>query len=307
VANSASGFELQSEPVRKDSPWPRRAPFALAPTHDVDRVRKTYQYVTHLRTRGGWSRFSTLFRGENPYWNFERIMDLERSLDIRSTFYFLEESRRLATSRPREWALAVGKYQFRETPIADAIHRLDRLGWEVGLHGSYDSYRNPELLAREKRALEDVVGHPVVGIRQHYLNLEIPGTWELHRKAGFRYDASLGHRDRVGLETLPKFPIAPLGDDFLVLPLAIMDGALFSTCRTEAQARTRITEVYDAATRDHALVVVLWHQRFVNPEEFPREHGVYAFGLAEAVRRGAWIAPAQDVAEWWRTQGLGSS
>ncbi|HLB68576.1 MAG TPA: polysaccharide deacetylase family protein [Thermoplasmata archaeon] len=307
MANSGSGFELRSEPVGQESPWPRRAPFALAPTHDVDRVRKTYQYITHLRTRDGWRGFSTLFTGENPYWNFERIIGLERSLGIRSTFYFLEESRRLATSPPREWMLAMGKYQFSESPVTEVIRRLDRLGWEVGLHGSYDSYRNHDLLMREKRALEDVVGHPVVGIRQHYLNLEIPRTWELHRNAGFRYDSSLGHRDRVGLETLPKFPVAPLGDDFLVLPLAIMDGALFSVCRAEAQARTRIVEIYDAAAREHALVVMLWHQRFVNPEEFPREYGVYAFALAEAARRGAWIAPARDVAEWWRTRGLGSS
>src|SRR5207249_6099505 len=39
--------------LRPRSLWPGNAPFAVCLTHDVDRSRKTFQYVTHLgRTKG---------------------------------------------------------------------------------------------------------------------------------------------------------------------------------------------------------------------------------------------------------------
>jgi len=298
-------FDSGSDRDPPRSPWPSGAPFAVALTHDVDRIRKTYQYVTHLRRVSGWNRLPSILRGREPYSNFVQIMELERAYGTKSTFYFLEETRPLALLRPREWTLSLGKYRFAEKPVRAAIDMLDSSGWEIGLHGSFESFRNESLLRREKQALEDVVGHEVEGVRQHYLNLDVPKTWEIQRRVGFEYDSSLGWRDRIGLEGIPNRPFSPFRDAFLVLPLAVMDGALFESERTEERARSRLLSVFARAAEEFALVVVLWHQRFVNAAEFPREYRTYEFVLRHARAAGAWMATAGEVASWWRRRGLG--
>lgn len=298
----ASG--LLNRETFQESPWPGRAPFALVLTHDVDRVRKTYQYVSHLRTPRGWRQLGSLFAGGRPYWNFDRILRLEQSFGVKSSFYFLQESRHFRYSSPREWAVSLGKYRFDDEQVASVIQTLDQRGWEVGLHGSFESFRNEELLRKEKRDLEDVLGREVEGIRQHYLNLIIPKTWQHQANVGFRYDSSLGFRDRVGYGGLPKFPLSPFRDTFLVLPLTVMDGALFQSERTEEKACDVLRGVLKDAIASHALVVVLWHQRFLNPREFPVEYNTYRFLLEFATQHRAWIATAAEATKWWRNQGL---
>lgn len=56
-----------------------------------------------------------------------------------------------------------GRYDVTDDEIVDVIRTLDRGRWEVGIHGSYDSYRGPDRLAYEKETPESVVGHEIAG------------------------------------------------------------------------------------------------------------------------------------------------
>src|SRR5699024_2749913 len=110
-----------------------------------------------------------------PYWQFESLMDLEGELGVRSAFYFLSEPGLRDRSlrqwlRPRYWLEHCGRYDIDALRMAHIIEALDTRGWEVGLHGSYDSYDDRERLRVEKEMIEGVVGHSVRGGRQHFLN-----------------------------------------------------------------------------------------------------------------------------------------
>jgi len=300
-------FKLRKESAdvhSATSPWPGEASFALVLTHDVDRIRKTFQYLTHLRSGEVWKNLKGLFSQDNPYWNFDRIMRLEEAFCVRSTFFFLQETKKLAWRRPREWVLSLGKYSFHDDEVASVIQRLDQGGWEVGLHGSYDSYLNSDLLREEKRDLEDVLGHEVEGVRQHYLNLEVPATWKIQKDLGFWYDATLGHRDCFGFEGLPRYPVVPFSDGFHAISLILMDGPFFSTLRRESEVRGALESLMAEASRCHGLMVVLWHQRTINPSEFPLQTRAYEFLLKRARELGAWIARARDAVNWWHEQKL---
>ena len=70
----------------------------IALTHDVDRVVKTYQYITHPLKKllnGNLNEFSYQLKSiliKNPYWCFPEIIKIENEYNVKSTFFFLHES-----------------------------------------------------------------------------------------------------------------------------------------------------------------------------------------------------------------------
>lgn len=258
-------------------------------SHDVDRVTKTFQYATHfLRhlAHGDLRAASYQVRSlaqRGHYWMFERVMEVEEALGVRSTFFFLNETYPFRPWRLASWRLALGYYDLFDAEIQAVIRRLDARGWEIGLHGSYLSYKDTELLKREKADLERIVGHEVGGIRQHYLNLD-PSTWSRQAEAGFLYDASFGYTDDVGFKENRFQPFRPLPDrKFYVIPLAIMDGCVLRKAAPLDEAR----RVIDQAEAHEACLVLNWHQERFSEKEFPGWLNLYVELVQECRRRGA--------------------
>ena len=93
--------------------------------------------------------------------------------------------------------------------MRDLLFELNSHGWEVGLHGSFHSFLDTEKLRNEKAALEQALKSPVIGGRQHNLNLKIPETWLNQEKAGLFYDTTLGYNDCLGFRWGISFPFRP--------------------------------------------------------------------------------------------------
>jgi peptidoglycan/xylan/chitin deacetylase (PgdA/CDA1 family) len=258
--------------------WPGKSGFAVCLTHDVDRVRKTYQYFTHLIKSGKIPKISLR---RNPYWNFEKIRELEDSFGVKSTFFFLNEQRILFN--PFKLHLFLGRYRFSEDKVKDIISVLDQSGWEIGLHGSYNSYKSENLLREEKKLLEDIVGHEIVGIRQHYLNMN-GDTWRLQSNVGFKYDSSFGSSQTFGFEQGHYVPFKPISEkDFMVIPLTIMDACLMASKNITEE----YTRIIDEAEENNTLLVLDWHQRVFNDSEFPGWSSVYSEIIEECLDRNA--------------------
>ena len=68
----------------------------------------------------------------------------------------------------------------------------------LGLHPSYHSVDQPELLAEEKQLLEQTIASPVTISRQHFLRLQLPQTFRLLLEVGIREEHSLLWADRQG-------------------------------------------------------------------------------------------------------------
>src|SRR5205823_845466 len=96
--------------IHPQCPWPGNAPFAVCLTHDVDRNRKTFQYLTHLgRTKGLRGASRPRRRRGRPYWGFDTVREIERGAGVRSTFFMLHEgpeAKRGLRNRVLAWGLA---------------------------------------------------------------------------------------------------------------------------------------------------------------------------------------------------------
>jgi hypothetical protein len=268
------------------------AEFALCLTHDVDRPYKTYQAIYDALVERDPTNLAALSPRANPYWQFDSLMELEEGLGVRSAFYFLSErglwNRPLREwLRPRYWLEHLGRYDVEAPRVARVIERLDAGGWEVGLHGSFDSFDDRERLANEKTRVERVLGHSVQGGRQHFLN-RAPATWDHHRAIGLTYDSSLGSSTEYGFAH-GYDPIHPFDDEFTVFPLTLMEVALSGMEGIES-AWAACEQLLEEAATNEAVMTVLWHPRYLS-DDFPGYRTLYRRLIERALELDAWVGP----------------
>jgi len=273
------------------------AEFAVLLTHDVDRPYKSVQSLYHAVRRGDPRQLKGLLPGANPWWQFDEILDLEASLGVRSAFYFLREPHLLARDPsdwvdPFYWVEHAGRYDVRAPEMRDLLDRLRTGGWEVGLHGSYDSYDDPDRLETEKATLEDALGESVVGGRQHHLN-RCSSTWDHHREVGLRYDATPGSASEWGFQR-GYLPLRPFDDEFVVFPLTLMEAALPDPGDAFGAAWRVCSDLLAEAADNDAVMSVLWHPRLFAERDFPGYRRLYRRLVERALEMGAWVGPPAD-------------
>jgi peptidoglycan/xylan/chitin deacetylase (PgdA/CDA1 family) len=268
--------------------------FALCLTHDVDRPFKTpFHALFYGALERSPSHLAALREDVNPYWQFETLMDLESELGVRSAFYFLNEppvSSQQLTDLLEYDALvqAFGRYTVRNPDIAEIVRELDAGGWEVGLHGSYHTPTDLQRLRTEKDRIEDVLGSSITGGRQHYLNLEVPDTWQHYRSLGLQYDATLGSRRDCGF-FYGYDVLRPFDDEFVVFPVTLMEQHLPDPGADLDAAWATCESLLDRADEEDAVMSVLFHPRYFNENEFPGYQRIYRRLVRAATDRGAWV------------------
>jgi len=239
-------------------------------SHDIDRTLKTYQYFTKSilsllnGSMGGVKNQLLSLKEKDQYWTFEEFIEIENKFNVRSTVFFLNETIKLNIINPWSYNLALGRYNINDEKIIAIIKWLDNNGWEIGVHGSYNSYKNLELLLKEKNTIENIVKHPIIGIRQHYLNLN-ENTWQYQKAAGFKYDSSWGSNKLIGFKNDKYLPFHPFNDDFTVIPLVIMDTCFMKT-KNKWEEFERIIKTCETKG---SVMVINFHQHIFNKYDFP--------------------------------------
>ena len=89
--------------------------------------------------------FLNPFSETNPFWSFDRLMEWEAERKIHSTYYFLERDGKYDNSR----------YNFHEPRIRKLIKELSDRGHEIGIHGTMQSWDDPEALNSTLNRLEE--------------------------------------------------------------------------------------------------------------------------------------------------------
>ncbi len=264
--------------------WPRlqrrRHAFKESLSHDVDsplypetsppRVLKaTLGDLAHRHDhRLALARLQTLRihrrhdHADDPYNTFDLIMDLSERRGLRSAFYFMA-----GTTNP----LFDGAYSLDDPWIGGLIRRIHERGHEVGLHPSYESFRDPATIRSEHdallRACERLgVGQTKLGGRQHFLRWENPTTWRAWEEAGLAYDSSLGFPDDAGFRCgvcfdYPVFDVLarrPLR--LFERPLVVMEKALFHDRATfDQQGLETIKQLNYRCKLFDGNFTLLWH------------------------------------------------
>jgi len=303
VSQAALGAEL---PLVRVAAWPSDYRFAVLLSHDVDRWRKrtVRQLAKELvrSARAPW-RLGSVARafcwGPDPWSDLDGIADLEQRRGMRSTFFVLPGR----PDRVLDGVRVVNSYNAAPQVVMETLHRLAARGWEVGLHGSFESFSSAERLTAERRDVKALAGEAVCGCRQHFLRFERPITWRSQVEAGLTYDATLGYHDVDGYRAGFSFPFHPFDGEelpLLALPLVVMDGALHERQGLSSEtAWHRLGRYLERTAADGAMLGLLWHNTHLCDLDAPGYRGVYERALDWTRDHGGWGASARDIAEWW--------
>jgi len=261
--------------------------FTFFLSHDVDRIQyfnkhlfkgKLKKLLKHfskseLSSFGKYLKnFITYLPGNDPYWNFDTLLDIENERNIHSSYFFLHQDVPHLDSY----------YSFSDKNISELIIRLKTKGMEIGLHGSTRSYDNPDLYRKHKHLLETITGNDCMGVRQHRLINQYPKTARLQKEAGFIYDASLGFAECAGFRNSYCHPFKPFDHknqnmlDIWEIPLIIMEATLFEHQNLSyREADKLIFEILGEIQKFSGVFSLLWHNSYLNEMEHPGINDFY--------------------------------
>jgi hypothetical protein len=321
-----------AERVELEPLWPDGREFGVCMSHDVDlisRVSTPAQAFRSLRTaladrpstprgrivrlaRPGVRAARALYNGISrapAADTLERSVELERERGVTASYFFTVypggDASRFDCLYDFEDACV---FRGEHARVRDVLRTLRSEGFDVGLHGSYNSALADGMLARERSALEAAVGADVTTTRQHFLHWDIRATPHRQVRAGLRADSSIGFNRNLGYRAGTSLPFRFFdveGEkrlDLLEVPLLVHDGALLRTDALELDvplARDVIRQFVDTAAETHGLATLIFHPNNLEHEEYL---DLFRYSLDYGVERGAWFASLRDVDEWWRAR-----
>lgn len=188
--------------------------------------------------------------------------------------------------------------------IAAELQTLIAAGCEIGLHG-IDAWHDSAAGRIELEEIQRVAGCGQIGVRMHWLYHNEQSAIVLE-EAGAAYDSTCGYNETVGFRAGTTQAFKPLQAKQLIeLPLHIMDTALFFPTHLNLsypEAESRVKEILDWVEQLGGAVTINWHDRSIAPE---RLWGDFYLNLVRELKnRGAWIATAADVVQWFKNRRL---
>ncbi len=120
-----------------------------------------------------------LLGGEDPYDVFDYI--IKRVPKDKILFFFLINRKTRHDSR----------HTHKTKEYADLIKKISESGIETGIHPSYSSYRDKEMIQEEISLLEKMSKVKVTNSRMHFLKYRLPDTFEYLNEAGISDDYTI--------------------------------------------------------------------------------------------------------------------
>lgn len=265
--------------------WPglkrKRKKFRVLPTHDIDRIiakanLSWYQHVRELlgdllKRRDGslflnnlrllWKIRPGDYEAEWDY-TFRHIMDISEAIGGRSTFFFM------TAQGLSEYD---GNYDTEGELIGQLAREIKRRGHRVGLHPSYVSFKNMQVIEDNLRRLKRMLAgndltEYTLGARQHYLRWEAKETWRHYENAGLKYDTTLTYADYVGFRCgicyeYPVFDVLQRRRlDLWEWPLIVMDCSFWGYMKISWDEMLKLgIDCKRVCEKFNGNFILLWH------------------------------------------------
>jgi len=247
-------------------------PVRLARRIAGDLIRRRSPRVAAHTAKTAWNAFKGNHDSDPSFRAIDWIMDRNEAVGNKVTFFFFAGR----TSRKMD-----GCYDLDDPAIRRLMQLIHGRGHEIGLHGSYGTYRDGAAIAREaanlRRVLdEEGIKQEPLGSRQHYLRWSSRETAHHLDLAGLAYDSTLGYADRPGFrcgtcyeyimyDVVRRRTLSIRQRPLIVMESSVLDRRYLNMGHTE-DALAFMQEYKDISRRFGGCFTLLWHNTRLTTE-----------------------------------------
>jgi hypothetical protein len=236
------------------------------PTYDID-IAYSYKYKGIIRNIGGFIRDGLqlklhdyflrlrvlLYLKADPNDSYDYMALLHQKYGLQAQYFI----------HPGTWSrfdknILPGK-------IIPLLMRLSKSG-NIGIHPSYLSAEDPELLRIEKKRLESACGYEITIARQHYIRLHFPDTYRNYSAIGITDDYSMGYASDIGFRagTSNPFLFFDLSENktnpLTIHPFVFMEGVFkFYRNLPESDIIANFAALTQQIKQTNGVLISLWH------------------------------------------------
>jgi len=200
----------------------RKEPFFLL-TFDVDRVKyfdwkkDLYYNLKNIflkdEVSSKYLNLKKVYKGKDPWDRIDQIVEILKDNSLKGSFYIFTKKRDIFTSR----------YDHR---VSKSLFSKLEKNYNVGLHLSFESFSDEEMLKREIEKFKSITKKEIVDVRFHFLNRLTEKHVKIFKCMNVRTDSSIGNRKETSFFTGFSNPFF-LDENLLELPVISMDSGLY--------------------------------------------------------------------------------
>ena len=243
----------------------------LLPTFDIDntyayklksgkrKILSTLRDIAKIDTSRLQERRSVGSGKRDPYDTFDLILYVNKRFSKTRIFWLVASYGKY----DRNLSIKVEKHR-------GLIRTLIAKGAKIGLHPSYGSFNNVDLIRQEKSKLAVVISEKIKSSRQHYLRFSLPHTYRALLKAGFEHDYTMGFAERAGFRagTARNFVWFDLGrnekTNLMIHPFVYMDGTLNEYMKlTISESKELIAKLFEEVVEFGGDFSFIWHNETI--------------------------------------------
>ncbi len=244
--------------------------FSYLPTYDID-IAFSYKHKGLLRNIAGFFMKPSMGRikalaGLQPdeYASYSFLDSLHGEKNVKPLYFFLVAARR-------------SRYDKNISPYAHGMWQLMKRHskqYRIGLHPSWRSNADINILQREKKILETATGQAITDSRQHYIQFTLPQTFEKLIEAGITDDYSMGYGSINGFRASFSSPFLWYNlaqekiSTLLLHPFCFMDAnSFYEQKQTAEESYNELTHYLKVCKEINGQLVTIFHNQFLGTEK----------------------------------------
>ncbi len=246
----------------------KRRPYRFVPTYDIDMAyayknrglfRTVGGYLYHLRHRKmdelKRRTLVLLNRKVDPFYTFDWLVALQKKYGLQTIYFFL-----VGEYGPYDKNISLDNLSFQSLIQSTNDHA------QVGIHPSFASNKNTQILTREISNLSEVLKKDIERSRQHFIKLKIPETYQNLIELDVRKDFSMGYASQLGFRagTASSFYFYDLNleikTNLKIYPFMAMDVTLREYLKLDIlQSMEQLRKIMDEVKAVKGVFITLWH------------------------------------------------
>jgi hypothetical protein len=268
--------------------------FRFIPTYDID-IAFAYRGRSFFRNLGGWlrdlkdgkltemsNRMSVLAGNRrDPYDVYEWLDALHLRFQLRPVYFFLVAQK----------ANCVDKNTDRNDPRFRSLVKYHAGGYQTGLHPSWQSGEDRQILVEEKQFMEAIIGRDLSNSRQHYIRMQLPQTYQALLELGIRDEYSMGYGSATGFRASIASPyhwydLAQEASTALrIHPFCFMDAtSRYAESKTASEAYLQLKKCHDSVKSTGGTLYTIFHNSMLSENAACQQwREMYSLFLQEVV------------------------